>query len=118
MRTKIQYEWCIEHENKNGDIIDLDFADKLTEYGASSFKINRGCIKATLHLVRNEYTDDEFIDRMYAYPNADGVLEFGDWYPADDPTETMMSWHGYPNIAVPKKLQEEYSRHRRTAGVK
>jgi hypothetical protein len=118
MKTKIQYEWCIEHENKNGDIIDLDFADKLAEYGASSFKINRGCIKATLHLVRNEYTDDEGIhDRTYAYENADGDLEFGDWRPAGDFDDAMV-WRNYPNMTVPKKLKNEFIKFKRQAGAK
>ena len=119
MSNKVNYEWVIEHEDEHGDIIDLDFEDRLNEYGSNCFAPISGCVKATLHLVRNEYTDHEgLLDRTYAYPNADGELAFGDWHPTDDFDEPMV-WHEYPNMKVPKKLREEYSRFiNRKAGVK
>ena len=47
MRTKVNYEWCIEQENKDGEVVDLEFADKLSEFVPSSFQLWVGCVKAT-----------------------------------------------------------------------
>lgn len=120
MRTKVNYEWCIEQENKDGEVVDLEFADKLSEFVPNSFQLWVGCVKATLHLVRDEYTDHEgVLDRTYAYPKTDGELAFGDWRPTKDGTAKNMVWCEYPNMKVPKKLQEEYSRFiNRKAGIK
>jgi len=119
MSCKVNYEWVIEHEDEHGDIIDLDFGDKISDFRKDDFEPIDGCVKATLLLVRNEYTDHEgVLDRTQALPNDDGVLAFGDWHPTDDFDEPMI-WHEYPNMKVPKKLQEEYRRFiNRKAGVK
>ena len=110
MSNKVNYEWVIEHEDEHGDIIDLDFEDKLSAYREDDFEPIDGCVKATMLLVRDEYTDHEgVLNRTQALPNDDGVLAFGDWRPAGDFDDSII-WCEYPNMKVPKKLQEEYRR--------
>lgn len=61
------YEWCLETVNEDGDIIDLEFADKLIDFP-------RGREGRRLALVRSVGDDDEgLIDREYAYPKGDAL---------------------------------------------
>ena len=107
MSNKVNYEWVIEHEDEYGDIIDLDFQDKLSAYREDDFEPIDGCVKATLTLRRYEF-DEYGRDTDYCYPSEDGSLVFTDCYQRE-----------LPNMKVPKKLQEEYSRFiNRKAGIK
>ena len=70
MSNKVNYEWVIEtRRTKHGDIIDLDFGDKISDFREDDFEPIDGCVKATMLLVRDEYTDHEgVLDRTQALP--------------------------------------------------
>lgn len=62
----IAYEWCYEVTDENGDIIDSNFADKLSEFSKSE--------EGVLVLVRNEGDEINGLeDRQWAYVK-DGKL--------------------------------------------
>lgn len=61
MRMQVIYEWCIETSD-DGDIVDNDFRDKLTEF-TSPLEANQELV-----LVRNEGNFDQGLkDRLWAY---------------------------------------------------
>ena len=65
----VYYEWAIEHTDQHGDIIDIDHADKLTEFGSMQAQDNVKDTKPVLTLIRHIGNDDEGeLDRTYAYP--------------------------------------------------
>ena len=67
MQTKVAYEWTLETV-EDGDIIDSNFADNLTEID------NADLIGKDLGLVRNEGNENDGVtDRLWAYVK-DGKL--------------------------------------------
>jgi hypothetical protein len=65
---KVAYEWCYEVTDEHGDIIDSNFADKLSEFSKNE--------EGELLLVRNEGDEINGVeDRQWAYVK-DGKLPF------------------------------------------
>ncbi len=61
MKSRIEYEWCYETVDEEGDIIDNNFADTLMEF-TDNAKTNQLC------LVRNEGDEINGLeDRFWAY---------------------------------------------------
>lgn len=80
------YEWTVEVENEDGDIVDSYFFDTLAE------AVNFG--SGALGLVRNVGSDSEGVeDRQWAYPVDDKLPDFFDG-----------------GAKVPSRFAEEWSR--------
>jgi hypothetical protein len=86
----VYYEWSLEYIDKRGDIIDIDFADKVADFGMS-------VLSARLCLVRNAGNEiDGLQDRQWAYVK-DGQL----------PVHFEDSAANETTVKVPKRFQEE-----------
>ncbi len=88
---KTIYEWCYETVDANGDIDEVDFAERLIDFRDNN-KTD------TLCLIRREGDDiDGEKDRLYAYVK-DGKL----------PETFSDSMGTLINITIPKKYQKEF----------
>lgn len=69
---KVAYEWCYEVTDEHGDIIDSNFADKLSDFSKTE--------EGELVLVRNEGDEINGLeDRQWAYvKNGKLPLKFSD----------------------------------------
>ena len=113
---RIDYEWWLEFEDAHGDIIELEFSDTLAGFGLSADRIldpNESphlgdAVKVNLCLKRQEWTEWESGDKVFAVPNSDGKLVYGDWYPSPDTDNVNLVWRDYPNMKMTKRFQTEY----------
>ena len=70
MKSKVTYEWCCEYVNSDGDIVDCDFSEKLSDiYPARLWRdVRRRDYQPTFCLIRNYGNDEDgLLDRGYAY---------------------------------------------------
>lgn len=91
MATKVVYEWAVEENSSDGDIVDSYFYDRLSDIPYSVFRHN------DLVLVRNEGNDVFGMeDRYWAYVK-DGKL----------PEFFSDGGGGTTQIRVPKRFHKE-----------
>jgi len=64
MKSEVTYEWCCEYTDNNGDIVDCDFSQKLSDV----YPARRKDYQPTFCLIRNYGNDEDgLLDRGYAY---------------------------------------------------
>lgn len=91
MRNQVTYEWGYEITDKDGDIIDSSFQDKLSDFGKDH--------EGKLVLVRNEGNEHHGLnDRVWAYVE-DGKL----------PVHFSNELGHHVTIKVPEKYKKELS---------
>jgi hypothetical protein len=91
MANKIDYEWTLEEINEDGDIIDSDFNDKLSNFNKANLD------GKDLGLVRNEWSDENGLEYRYWAYVKNGKLP-----------ETFEDGAGHKiSIKVPKKFHKE-----------
>jgi hypothetical protein len=92
MSSKVIYEWCYETIDENGDIIDNDHEDKLTDFNENR-KTEQLC------LVQNIGDDNNGLeDRNWAYVENGKLPQFF--------SDAMGKFIGYK---VPKRFHKELS---------
>ncbi len=78
LKTKVFYEWAIETQDEHGDIVDVNFADKLKDFKPYELES-----RYDIALYRNTYGIEgaetwehaDLKDREYFYPNNQPDLE-------------------------------------------
>jgi hypothetical protein len=95
MKTSISYEWTLEEVDENGDIIDSNFAYRLSNFNKASLE------GKDLGLVRNEGSEENGLKGRYWAYVRDGKLP-----------ETFEDGAGNKiSIKVPKKFHTELNKY-------
>jgi len=69
MKERVTWEWSIEHVDEGGDIVHVDFSDKLDEAFVSQ-PVHADAVKTVIVAVRYlGEEDDGERDREYYYPD-------------------------------------------------
>lgn len=91
MKLKTFYEWAIEAKDEHGDIIDIDFSDKLKNFSDAHYTGDYDVV-----LYRNVYTMEDYGNG----PERDDLDYREYFYPKDE--------EDYKDM--PKKYQKEYDK--------